>query len=471
MTDHSDKPAKEFDGLADYAPELAAAIAAIAGDVALVIDGDGIIRNVATGKGGAHPVSKQWIGLRWADTVTPHTRAKIDLLLNEANSGGVSKRREVNHPSNGGDDVPMTYAAIRLGEGGPVLVAGRDQRAISAIQQRFIESQQEMERNYWIQRQAEAHYRLLFQVATDAVLVVDAKSMLVIDSNPAANQMFGAMGGDIIGSDVAVHVDVRSRPNVNEMLAAARATGKAAELTVRLSSSAAPVVISATPFRGERDMLLLLRISLAEQPGTTSSSTSMVPGDSPDAVVITDSSGRVKMSNPAFLELIGAGGEAQIKGQALSRWVAGFDQQLDGVLDLINRHGIATRSTSVLRQNDQAAVKVELSAALLTGGEQLHIGISLRRSASESSGHSSKHDDLSEQINLLATTFGHLSLDQLLVRVAELAEHQFVQRALNQSGGDNSAAARLLGVSTARIRKQSGRPVDSGRDDSDPTLH
>ena len=184
LTDHSDKPAKEFDGLADYAPELAAAIAAIAGDVALVIDGDGIIRNVATSKGGAHPVSKQWIGLRWADTVTPHTRAKIDLLLNEANSGGVSKRREVNHPSNGGDDVPMTYAAIRLGEGGPVLVAGRDQRAISAIQQRFIESQQEMERSYWIQRQAEAHYRLLFQVATDAVLVVDAKSMLVIDSNP-----------------------------------------------------------------------------------------------------------------------------------------------------------------------------------------------------------------------------------------------------------------------------------------------
>ena len=125
----------------------------------------------------------------------------------------------------------------------------------------------------------------------------------------------------------------------------------------------------------------------------------------------------------------------------------------------------------MLRQNDQAAVKVELSAALLTGGEQLHIGISLRRSVSESSGHSSKHDDLSEQINALATSFGHLSLDQLLVRVAELAEHQFVQRALDQSGGDNSAAARLLGVSTARIRKQSGRPVDSGRDDSDPTLH
>jgi transcriptional regulator with PAS, ATPase and Fis domain len=256
------------------------------------------------------------------------------------------------------------------------------------------------------------------------------------------------------------------------MLAAARATGKAVELTVRLSGNAAPVVISATPFRGERDMLLLLRISSAEEPGGTSStSMSPVQSESPDAVVITDSSGRVKMSNPAFLELIGAGGEAQIKGQQLSRWVAGFDQQLDGVLDVINRHGIATRATSVLRQGDEAIVEVELSAALLTGGEQLHIGISLRRRAIESSLTPAKRHDLSDQISALATSFGHLSLDQLLTRVAELAEQQFVQQALDQSGGDKGAAARLLGVTTARIRKQSGWPADVGRDDSDPTLH
>ncbi len=470
MTEQSDTRDKEFEGLADYAPELAAAIAAIAGDVALVIDRDGIVRNVATGTGAAHPASEQWVGMRWADTATPETRRKIDLLLTEAHSGGVSKRREVNHPSNGGSDIPMTYAAVRLGEGGPVLVAGRDLRAISAIQQRFIESQQEMERSYWVQRQAEAHYRLLFQVATDAVLVVDAQSMLVVDANPAAHRMFSAQGSDIIGMNVAMHVDVRSRPNINEMLAAARATGKAAELTVRLSASSAPAVISATPFRGERDMLLLLRISLAEQPGSTvSNGTPATRGEPVDAVVITDSSGRIKMSNPAFLELIGAGGEAQIKGQELSRWVAGFDLQLDGVLDLIKRHGIATRSTSVLRPNDQATVEVELSAALLTGGEQLHIGISLRRRSSEAAPRAAKQHDLSEQISALVATFGQLSLDQLLIRVAQLAEQQFVQQALDQSGGDKSAAARLLQVTTARIRKQS-RPANSGRD-SDPTLH
>jgi DNA-binding NtrC family response regulator len=105
----------------------------------------------------------------------------------------------------------------------------------------------------------------------------------------------------------------------------------------------------------------------------------------------------------------------------------------------------------------------------LTGGEQLHIGISLRRRSSEAAPRAAKQHDLSEQISALVATFGQLSLDQLLIRVAQLAEQQFVQQALDQSGGDKSAAARLLQVTTARIRKQS-RPANSGRD-SDPTLH
>jgi transcriptional regulator with GAF, ATPase, and Fis domain len=113
---------------------------------------------------------------------------------------------------------------------------------------------------------------------------------------------------------------------------------------------------------------------------------------------------------------------------------------------------------------------VELSAALLTGGEQLHIGITLRRHASGSTRARGAHD-FSEQVRALAGEFGHLSLDQLLTRVAEIAEKQFVQQALKESDGDQGAAARLLRVTTARIRKQSGRAAEVARDESDPTLH
>ena len=77
------------------------------------------------------------MGRHWVDTVTGETRRKIELLLNEARAGGFSRSREVNHPSPSGPDIPVAYAAVQLGEGGPVLAVGRDLRAVAAIQQRF----------------------------------------------------------------------------------------------------------------------------------------------------------------------------------------------------------------------------------------------------------------------------------------------------------------------------------------------
>ena len=165
--------APDLGALSELAPELAQTFVSIASDIALVIDAGGVIRSVATGSAPIAPAT-EWIGRPWAETVTGDTRTKIEQLLSEAQTSGVTRRREVNHPSDSGTDIPVAYAAIRLGRDGPVLAVGRDLRAVSAIQQRFIDAQQEMEREYWQQRQSETRYRMLFQVANDAVLVVDA---------------------------------------------------------------------------------------------------------------------------------------------------------------------------------------------------------------------------------------------------------------------------------------------------------
>ncbi len=463
MSDLSSEDDKALEAFANYGAELAAAIASIASDVALVIDHDGIVRSVASGANGMQPALEQWVGQRWADTVTSETRRKIDLLLSEASSGGVSKRREVTHPSQSGGDIPMTYAAIRLGERGPVLVAGRDLRPFSAIQQRFIESQKELERSYWVQRQAEAHYRLLFQVATDAVLVIDAQSLAVVDANPAARELLGGGEHGLVGTAVTTCIAPRYRPNVEEMLATSRSIGKPAEVRVRLGADASPVIISATPFRGEHDMLLLLRMSRAgDHARFTNRNAAPAPAVA-DAVVVTDGSGRVVMTNPTFVELVGAGSEAQVKGQLLSQWVEGFDRQIDGVLERINRQGIATTETSIIRSDHQMPIDVDLSAAMLTDGERLHIGISLRRRHIDGLTHGS--DDFSEQINSLAQKLGQLSLDEMLAQVTELAETHFVCEALTRTNGDRTAAAELLGITASRLRD--GLTQDLGQDDAD----
>ena len=149
--------------------QRAEAFVSLASDIALVLDASGVVLNVA--QGGAAPLAPaahEWIGRAWVDTVTGDTRAKVHALLKDMASTGIARRREVNHPSATGVDIPVAYTAMQLGEHGPVLVVGRDLRAVAAIQQRFVDAQREMERGYWRTRQSESRYRLLFQVANDA---------------------------------------------------------------------------------------------------------------------------------------------------------------------------------------------------------------------------------------------------------------------------------------------------------------
>lgn len=161
----------------------AASLLAVAGDIALVIDSAGVIRDVATSEGES-PIhgTRSWIGRPWADTVTSDTRLKIETLIREAVNGGISKRRQVNHAVSSGVDVPVAYTAVRIGRAGGLVAVGRDMRHVSALQQRLVEAQQAMERDYWRLRHVETRYRLLFQLASDGILVVDGSNLKVLDA-------------------------------------------------------------------------------------------------------------------------------------------------------------------------------------------------------------------------------------------------------------------------------------------------
>ena len=108
--------ATDLSALSGLAPELAATLVSITGDIALVIDATGVIQNVAVGGAALGSSAEEWVGRQWVDTVTGDTRRKIEQLLQEVSVGGVSQRREVNHPGQSGADIPMAYAAVRLGE-------------------------------------------------------------------------------------------------------------------------------------------------------------------------------------------------------------------------------------------------------------------------------------------------------------------------------------------------------------------
>lgn len=180
----------------------AASLIEAAADVALVIDKDGVIRDLAFGNDElAKEGYRKWIGQLWADTVTSECRSKIEALLEDADVRANHKWRQVNHPSANGADVPISYATVRMGTTGRTLAFGRDLRAIGAIQQRLVDAQQSMERDYWQLRHLETRYRLLFQMSSEAVLIVDVPTGKVIEANPAAGRLLGETSKRVVGRD------------------------------------------------------------------------------------------------------------------------------------------------------------------------------------------------------------------------------------------------------------------------------
>lgn len=134
--------------LAPWAPELAETFVALSCDLALLLDDAGVIRRIAQDP--ARPIAPEgWIGQTWAATVAADSRAKTERMLADVNACGSARRRELNHPAAVGGETAMAYAAVRLGRQGPTLVVGHDLRESMAMQQRFVDAQQALERSYW----------------------------------------------------------------------------------------------------------------------------------------------------------------------------------------------------------------------------------------------------------------------------------------------------------------------------------
>jgi transcriptional regulator PpsR len=436
-------------GLSEWVPAVAQAFASLTTDIALVLDDHGVIRSVANGNSTlTSPAAQDWVGRAWADTVTGDTRGKIEQMLKEVNATGVARRREINHPSGRGD-VAVAYTAMRLGPNGPLLAVGRDLSAVAAIQQRFLTTQHEMERSFWKLRQDEARYRLLFQVATDAVMVVDSASLEILEANQAAAQLLDMDVTMLVGRPASFGFERHSRAAVDALLAAARSSGQPSEIRARLLGRVSATSVAATPFRADDALRLMVRLRTMDLPGTSSDITKTLArlvDSASDGVLITDTNGCILMANPAFLKLVQKNTEADVKTRPLMDWVSVSDDQFAVLLHEVRHLGIARRMSCKLMSSDARCIAIEITAALLTEGDQECIGFTLHAPAGSRQEFPHSKDDLRLAIDELTARIGIEPLPDLLRSAAALLQRHFITHAMARCADSPKAAADLLGI-------------------------
>ena len=149
-------------------------VIATAADLAFAMDASGVIQEVRiTNDQLPLSMASQWVGKPWAATVTTESRIKVDELIAEASSQSTARWRHINYPADQGPDVPLLCSVMQVGKKGELIGFGRDLRSMASLQQRLVEAHQAMERDYLRMRHMETRYRLLFELASEAVLIVD----------------------------------------------------------------------------------------------------------------------------------------------------------------------------------------------------------------------------------------------------------------------------------------------------------
>ena len=444
------------DSVGDLDADMAATLIAAMSDIALVVDTDGVIRDLAFGSDDwSVEWYGKWLGLPWVDTVTGETRQKVEALVEEATTTAPSRWRQVNHPSSWGTDVPVIYCSMRLRPEGPIIACGRDLRSSAALQQRLVEAQQSMERHYSRLRNLETRYRLLFQMSAEAVLIVDAVSRKVIEANPAAGPLFGEASRRVIGRVFPDGFDADSTTALQSLLAAVRATGRAEEARARLADSRREFLVSASLFRQENTALFLVRLIPAE--ATTVAANGAHKGrtrladlveTSPDAIVLADPQGRVMSANPAFLDLVQLATDEQVKGESLERWLGRPGVDFNVLLANLRQHGSVRRFSTLMRGEYGATADVELSATAILNGKEPAFGFTIRnvgdRMATESQAGTR---ELPRSVEQLTELVGRVPLKDLVRETTDVIERLCIEAALELTGDNRASAAELLGLS------------------------
>jgi transcriptional regulator PpsR len=437
------KAAELFDTLDANA---AMKLAMVAGDVTLVLDDTGTILDAAFDPR-EFPAFAGWVGTNWIETVTDESRPKIMEMLAAARRGEVQHWRQVNHPSRDGD-VPIRYAVLSVNGGEHRIAFGRDLREAGKLQQRLLQVQQSLERDYLRMRQLEARYRMLFERSTEPVLIVEAATLRIREANPAAHVLMGARSTSLPGKKLMTFIDKNSHDGLQALVGAALVSDTVSPGRIRIARGSREVNASITGFTQDRGQFLLVRLTpVSDRLSTDFSPVLDLVDQMPDAFVVANANLEIVTANAAFVELLQAASVDQLRGRHLSESIGRPGIDLDLIEGQIDQHGAARNVATVLRVgHDVDGEAVELSA-VRTAGEDAYYGFVIRPVGRRLRDLPPGSHDLPRSVEQLTDLVGRMSLKDIVRESTDLIERLCIEAALSYTSDNRASAAEILGLS------------------------
>jgi transcriptional regulator PpsR len=421
-----------------------------ANDVCLILDRNGVIRDVSVGSDDATlDVFRSWVGTDWHATASPESQLKIKDLLNGTKDSG--RWRQVNHPVEGGTDLPIAWKTVEFGKKGERLAIGRSLRQVSQLQQRLLDAQNSLERDYARLHQAEVRYRMLFSMASEAILFVDADSRKIVEANPAAGRLLDKPVNKLVNRSFPRGFTDNSHDAIEDLMLRVRAAGGAEDLIVKTAHNDQTIRLNAALVRREEGPFYLVRMHAPEHAGqdTNASQILDVINRAPDAFVVTAADGQIQAVNQSFLNLTSMATPLQVTNQPLDRWLGrtGVDVALL-IRNLRDRAEIRSYDTT-LRPEYGDPIDVELSGVSALDSDQPCLGFLMRRRVEATPTHSDKEaePELPHSLQEMTELVGRVPLKELVRETTDIIERMCIEAALKMSDQSRASAAEMLGLS------------------------
>lgn len=441
------KSAKRLVGALD--PEVTCRIVEAGSDIALIVDAKGVVKDLAHNEKINDSVTRAWIGTRWVDTVTVESRPKIAQLLNAETTGEPVRWRQVNHPVPAGDDLPVRYKSFAIASGSRILAIGHELASVAKTQQRLIEAQVAVEREYSRVRGAETRYRALFHLSKEAILVVDGTSLRLTEVNPAATKLLSNGSSVFTGRRLTELFDQDSAETLASLLANVRTSPRVEDVQVKLAHSLRPMWISASLFRQDASSHLIVRLTHASASSEHSpdSSTLDIVSHLPDAFVVTDENRQIRFANRAFLDLAQLASVEQVVGQPIERWLGRTTVDLEVLVANLREHGTVSEFAMLARGEYGASEDVVVSAVAALNGRLPSFGFSIRKLTHRVDQEVIGDPSMQRSVERLTKLVGRVPLKEIVRDTSDLIEQMCIQAALELTSDNRASAAEILGLS------------------------
>ena len=440
--------------LAGFDATNAALMLSTVADITLVLNADGVIsERVLTGAELQADLFIGWPGKAWTEVSTVESRSKIEQMLQEAAMGFPPRWRQINHATPSGADIPIRYSVMKAGPNGHFVAVGRDMRGMAAMQQKLLAAEQSIEQEYARLRHAETRYRLLLQVASEAILVIDSRSGRVLEANAAAANLMNKPLKRLMGSTFESMFDGEDAERIQGMLMALRSTGRADEVSLTLDGRQKQAVLSATIFRQENATYYLMRL----QPLTvgasgiviskTQSAVVKVINDMPDAFVVTDLDRRILTANSAFLDSAQLGSEEQARGEPIDRWLGRAGVDVSVLFNSLAENGSVRQFQTVMRGQFGTMEDVEVSGVAAVDSTPPCYGFSIRRVNRRPVDTDHNKRSLLRSVDEMTKLVGKVPLKDLVRETTDIIERLCIEAALQINDNNRASAADMLGLS------------------------